>query len=121
MGSYQVAVTFGSINEFALVTSAPIQGGKEGTIDFDQSGGFDWYDMVPRKIEKPHEHQLAYWYGNTMTSGMVQKLIAVMKHDKTATVTFAGSRFPISLTGFAAAYGDMKRCENHRVGRVLEN
>ncbi len=121
MGSYQVAVTFGSLNEFAIVTSAPIQAGKEGAIDFDQSGGFDWHDVVAHTIEKPQEHQLTYWYGNTMSSGMVQKLIAVMKHDKAATVSFAGSKFPISLRGFAASYTDMKRCENHRVGRVLED
>lgn len=120
MGSYQVALTFGSMNEFALVTSAPIAGGSEGAVDFDQSGGFDWHDMAAHKIDKPNEDQLSYWYGNTMSSGMVQKLIAVMKHDKTAVFTYAGSKFPFSLSGFTAAYQDMERCENHRLGKVLE-
>src|SRR4051812_34951529 len=90
MGRYQLAVTFGTLNEIALVVSMPLTGGKEGAIDFDESGGFDWYDIVRHKIEKPHEHQLTYWYGNTMSSGMVQKLIAAMKHDRTAMFTYGG-------------------------------
>lgn len=121
MGSYQLAITFGEMNEIALVTSAPIAGGKGATIDFDDGSGFDWYDMVPHKLEKPNEDQLTYWYGNTMTSGMVQKLITAMKDNRTAVFTYAGSQFPFSLSGFTAAYKDMKRCENHRVGRVLED
>ena len=121
MGSYQLALTFGAMNELALVTSAPLAMSSEGAIDFDDGDGFDWHDVVPHKLEKPNEDQLTYWYGNTMTSGMVQKLVAEMKHGKTAVFTFGGSQFPFSLSGFTVAYTDMKHCENHRVGRVLED
>jgi hypothetical protein len=121
MGSYQLALTFGSMNELALVTSAPVAVGSEGALDFDNGGGFDWHDIVAHKIERPNEDQLTYWYGNTMSSGMVQKLIAEMKHNKTAVFAYAGSQFPFSLSGFTAASADMKHCENHRVGRVLED
>jgi hypothetical protein len=121
MGSYQLALTFGSINELALVTSAPLPVSNEGTIDFDNGGGFDWHDIVSHKIEKPNDDQLTYWYGNTMSSGMIQKLIAELKHGHTAVFTYAGSKFPFSLSGFATAYSDMKECEDHRLGRVLED
>lgn len=121
MGSYQLAVTFGTINEVALATSAPISGAQDAALDFNDGSGFDWNDIVAHKIEKPHEHQLTYWYGNTMSSGMVQKLISALKVNRTAIFTYAGSKFPLSLTGFTAAYADMRRCENHRVGRVLED
>lgn len=56
-----------------------------------------------------------------MTSGMVQKLIAAMKYNQSATFTYQGSKFPLSLSGFTKAYSDMKQCENHRIGRVLEH
>lgn len=121
MGRYQLALSFGSTNELALVTSAPLAASTEGAIDFDNGDGFDWHDMVSHKLEKPNEDQLTYWYGNTMSSGMAQKLIAEFKHDKTATFSYAGSQFPFSLSGFTTAYADMKHCENHRVGRVLED
>lgn len=121
MGSYQLALTFGATNELALVASAPLSASTEGAIDFDDGAGFDWHDIVAHKLEKPNEDQLTYWYGNTMSSGMVQKLIAEMRHDKKAVFTYAGSQFPFSLAGFTTAYADMKHCENHRVGRVLED
>ena len=60
VGNYQLAVTFGTLNEIALITSAPLKGGKEGAIDFNDGSGFDWGDIVAHKIEKPHEHQLTY-------------------------------------------------------------
>jgi hypothetical protein len=121
MGSYQLALTFGSVDELALVTSAPLAAASEGAIDFDNGDGFDWHDVVAHKIDKPNEDQLTYWYGNTMSSGMVQKLTAEMKHNKTAVFTYAANRFPISLSGFTAGYADMRHCDNHRVGRALED
>jgi hypothetical protein len=36
-------------------------------------------------------------------------------------LTYAGNEFPFSLAGFSAAYQDMRRCENHRLGRVLDD
>lgn len=113
--TYKIAFLVGEQNEFVFLSDVPVQKTEDFAIEFEGGGG---YDLMAASVKTTDNVSIVR---NALSGSMMGKILRDFRSVGAAYVRIDGGVYPVSLGDFENTYATIKKCENHRLGRILED